>query len=81
MLNDHKVNYPREPYSEEASPIVKVKCPVVTTHGLKDRYSLTGALNDNWNWLERDLTLVTIPDGFSAFKRRHFVLDDTSPVS
>jgi pimeloyl-ACP methyl ester carboxylesterase len=39
-------------------------------HGLKDRYLLAGALNDTWNWLEKDLTLVTIPDA------GHFVQHD-----
>jgi pimeloyl-ACP methyl ester carboxylesterase len=31
-------------------------------HGLKDRYLLPGALNDTWKWLDKDLTLVTIPN-------------------
>ena len=31
-------------------------------HGLKDRALLSEALNDTWKWVEKDLTLVTIPD-------------------
>ena len=30
-------------------------------HGLGDQYLLHGALNGTWEWLEQDLTLVTIP--------------------
>jgi pimeloyl-ACP methyl ester carboxylesterase len=61
MLNYYKANYPREPYAEDASPLVKVQCPVLMIHGLNDRALLPGALNDTWEWLEKDLTLVTIP--------------------
>ena len=39
-----------------------VKCPVLLIHGLKDQALLPGALNDTWNWIEGDLTLVTIPE-------------------
>ena len=30
-------------------------------HGMDDPYLLYGALNDTWEFLEQDLTLVTIP--------------------
>ncbi len=30
-------------------------------HGLEDRYVLADALSGTWDWLERDLTLVTVP--------------------
>jgi pimeloyl-ACP methyl ester carboxylesterase len=70
MLNYYKRNYPREPYREDSSPPVKVQCPVLLIHGLKDRYLLAAALNDNWSFVQRDLTLVTIPDA------DHFVQQD-----
>jgi hypothetical protein len=38
-----------------------VKCPVLLIHGLRDPHLLSGALNDTWKWVEKDLTLVTIP--------------------
>jgi pimeloyl-ACP methyl ester carboxylesterase len=41
---------------------VKVQCPVLLIHGLKDRYLMTAALNYNWSFVQRDLMLVTIPD-------------------
>lgn len=62
MLNYYQRNYPREPYVEDSSPVVKVKCPVLLIHGLKDKALLADALNGTWKWLEQDLTLVTIPD-------------------
>ena len=62
MLNYYKANYPREPYVEQAGPVVKVQAPVLMFHGLKDTALLAGALNDTWEWLEKDLTLVTVPN-------------------
>jgi epoxide hydrolase 4 len=69
MLNYYKANYPREPYKEDAQ-FPPVKCPVLMIHGLDDSYLLPGALNDTWKYLEKDLTLVTIP------KAGHFVHRD-----
>jgi epoxide hydrolase 4 len=74
MLNYYKRNYPREPYKEDASPVVKVKTPVLMIHGLADWALLPGALNNTWEWLESDLTLVTIP------KAGHFVQQDASDM-
>ena len=62
MLNYYKRNYPREPYTEDTSPIVKVQCPVLLFHGLKDKALLPDALNGTWKWIEKDLTLVTVPE-------------------
>jgi epoxide hydrolase 4 len=46
-------NYPREPYVEDTSPVVKVKCPVLMIHGLKDTALLSGALKGNWDYVEQ----------------------------
>jgi pimeloyl-ACP methyl ester carboxylesterase len=43
-------------------------------HGLDDWALLPGALNNTWDWLESDLTLVTIP------KSGHFVQQDASDM-
>ena len=72
MLNYYKANYPSEPYEEPEGEPVKVKCPVLMIHGLKDQALLDGALSGTWNWVEKDLTLVTIPDA------GHFVQQDAS---
>jgi len=74
MLNYYKRNYPREPYKEDTSPVVKVKTPVLMIHGLGDTALLPGALNNTWDWLESDLTLVTIPNS------GHFVQQDASDL-
>src|SRR5437588_6771830 len=60
MLNYYKANYPREPYKDDKT-FPPVKCPVLLIHGLDDAYLLPGALNDTWKWVEKDLTLITIP--------------------
>ena len=64
MLNYYKANYPRAPY-EEANPnlaaTVKIQCPTLLIHGLDDTALLPGALNDTWQWIDAELTLVTIP--------------------
>jgi len=73
MLNYYKKNYPRGS-SEDTSPLVKVKAPVLMIHGLNDQALLPGALNNTWDWLEKDLTLVTIPGA------GHFVQQDASDL-
>jgi epoxide hydrolase 4 len=61
MLNYYKQNYPKSPYAEDTSPVVKVKAPVLLVHGLNDTALLPGALNRTWEWIDNTLTLVTIP--------------------
>ncbi|HXG46158.1 MAG TPA: alpha/beta hydrolase [Methylomirabilota bacterium] len=62
MLNYYKRNYPREPYVEDTSPVVHVQCPVLMIHGLKDTALGHAALNGNWQYVDKDLTLVTVPE-------------------
>ena len=61
MLNYYKRNYPRPPYEEDTSEPVRLKIPALLIHGLDDKALLHGALNRTWEWLDGDLTLVTIP--------------------
>lgn len=74
MLNYYKANYPREPYVEDTSPVVKVQAPVLMFHGLKDTALLSGALNNTWDWVAQDLTLVTVPNA------GHWVQTDASDL-
>ncbi len=75
MLNYYKRNYPREPYDQNNRfPDIKVKASVLMIHGLGDKALLPGALNNTWDWLEKDLTLVTIPGA------EHFVQQDASEM-
>ncbi len=74
MMNYYKANYPREPYREDTLPVVKVKCSVLQIHGLADTALLAGALNNTWDYLEQDWTLVTVPGA------GHFVQQDPSDL-
>ena len=74
MLNYYKRNYPRQPYQEDTSPVVKTQMPVLMFHGLKDTALLSDALNNTWDWMGKDLTLVTIPDA------GHFVQQDAADM-
>jgi pimeloyl-ACP methyl ester carboxylesterase len=85
MLNYYKANYPRipqDPAKGEGSngaqlaipDFPAVKCSVLMIHGLKDTALLPGALNDTWNWVDNDLTLLTIPGA------GHFVQQDAAEL-
>ena len=41
-------------------------------HGLKDTALLASGLNDNWEWVEKDLTIVTVPNA------DHFIQQDAA---
>jgi epoxide hydrolase 4 len=74
MLNYYKANFPRDPAQAMAAEFPKVKCPVLVIHGLKDVALLPAALNGTWDWIDNQLTLVTIP------KAGHFVQQDAANV-
>lgn len=75
MLNYYKRNYPREPYTEDPNaPVVKTQMSVLMFHGLNDQALLSGALNNTWDWMGKDLTLVTIPGA------GHFVQQDAADL-
>lgn len=74
MLNYYKKNYPREPYDRPPPEFAPVKCPVLMFHGLADKALLHPALNGTWEWIENDLTLVTIPGA------GHFVQHDAADL-
>jgi pimeloyl-ACP methyl ester carboxylesterase len=76
MLNYYKRNYPRGA-GADAPPtpdMPKVKMPVLMFHGLGDTALNADGLSGTWNWLEKDLTLVTIPGA------GHFVQQDAEPL-
>ena len=87
MLNYYKANYPRPPEPASAGAaqttagtglaapdMPNVRCPVLMFHGLDDTALLPGALAGTWNWVDADLTLVTIPGA------DHFVQQDASDL-
>ena len=59
MMNYYRRNYPREPYQIPELP--KIDVPVLQFHGLSDVALLSPALNQTWDYLNKDWTLVTLP--------------------
>jgi pimeloyl-ACP methyl ester carboxylesterase len=74
MLNYYKANYPKPDASPPPADVTfpKVKVPVLIFHGLEDQALLPGALSGTWQWVEKDLTIVTIPGA------SHFVQQDAA---
>jgi pimeloyl-ACP methyl ester carboxylesterase len=74
MLNYYKANYPKPdaPPPSGSPTFPKVKAPVLLMHGLDDQALLPGALNGTWEWVEKDLTIMTIPGA------GHFVQQDAA---
>jgi epoxide hydrolase 4 len=76
MLNYYKRNYPRGTGADLPSlpEFPKVKASVLMFHGLNDQALHKDALAGTWNWVEKDLTLVTIPGA------GHFVQQDAPEI-
>lgn len=70
MLAYYKANYPGSSEDAPAQSFPEVQCSVLQVHGLDDTALLPGGLNDTWEWLASDYTLVTIPGA------GHFVQQD-----
>jgi len=62
MMNYYRQNYPREPYKENKAEMPRVSVPVLQFHGLKDSALHHHGLNRTWEWIDKDYTLITIPD-------------------
>ncbi len=67
MLAYYKQNYGK---ADTNLVLPKVKMPVLMFHGLNDTALNSDGLNNTWDWLEKDLTLVTVPGA------SHFVQQD-----
>jgi pimeloyl-ACP methyl ester carboxylesterase len=76
MLNYYKRNYPRDSGAALAPlpELPKVKMPVLMFHGLDDQALHADGLSGTWKWLEKDLTLVTVPGA------GHFVQQDAAEL-
>lgn len=73
MLNFYKANYPRpgQPSpvaSTEATP--NLPMPLLIFHGLQDTALHSNGLNNTWDWVDNDVTVVTTPEA------NHFVQQD-----
>jgi len=76
MLNYYKRNYPALPALDAPlpPPAPRVAVPVLMFHGLNDTALPSGALGDTWDWIDADLTLVTVPGA------GHFVQQDAAEL-
>jgi pimeloyl-ACP methyl ester carboxylesterase len=76
MLNYYKRNYPATSGADlpPAPEFPKVKAPVLMFHGLDDFALHRDGLAGTWNWVEKDLTIVTIPGA------SHFVQQDAAEL-
>lgn len=76
MLNYYKKNYPKKEFLLTKGPLKlpRIKVPVLIIFGLKDRAILPSTLNNTWEFMEKDMTLVTIPDS------GHFVQQDAADL-
>ena len=62
MMNYYRANFPREPYTSGVfAEIDRIQMPVLQFHGLNDTALLAESLNNTWDELDQDWTLVTIP--------------------
>lgn len=80
MINYYKANTLTKEARAEwlADPSIKtlpqVDVPVLMIFGTKDQYVDKGGLNNTWDFMQKDLTLVTIPEA------GHFVQQDASEL-
>jgi epoxide hydrolase 4 len=68
MINFYKANWPRAPYSLDMPAIggrlsdyPKVKSPTLVVYGREDVPLVVSGLNDLWNWVDNELTLLVVP--------------------
>jgi pimeloyl-ACP methyl ester carboxylesterase len=80
MLNYYKRNYP-DLWSEDAPAATlappeppAVTVPTLIFHGLQDQALHSDGLNNTWDWIDRDLTIVTAPDA------GHFIQQDAAEL-
>ena len=78
MLAYYKRNYPREGGGgigqAEGQETSRLGMPVLQFHGLDDTALHSDGLNNTWDWLDSDLTLVTVPGA------NHFVQEDAADL-
>lgn len=74
MLNYYKQNYPDFWNDDGAGwpTAPSVAAPTLVVHGLDDTALHSDGLNNTWDWVEKDLTLVTVPGA------GHFVQQDAA---
>ena len=68
MMNFYKANWPRAPYSLDMRVLggtlgdyPKVTSPTLVVYGREDRPLVVEGLNDLWDWVDSELTLLVVP--------------------
>ncbi len=76
MLNYYKANYPSLPEPGAAPPPAppQLNMPVLVFHGLQDTALHSDGLNNTWDWIDADTTIVTAPEA------GHFVQQDAAEL-
>lgn len=79
MLAYYKRNYPALPpaastVEEPVTAVPALEMPVLVFHGLADAALHSDGLNNTWDWINADMTLVTIPGA------GHFVQQDAADL-
>lgn len=75
MLAYYKQNYPRVDSSSAAVPAApRLNMPVLVFHGLKDTALHSDGLNNTWDWIDADTTIVSAPNA------SHFVQQDAAEL-
>jgi len=79
MLNYYKQNYPDIWNPENQATLApadtpNLNIPTLIFHGLQDRALHSDALNNTWDWIDEDLTIVTAPDA------GHFIQQDAADL-
>jgi len=62
MTNYYRANYGNVA-DMDPNEVPDITCPVLQFHGLKDTAVDKDGLNNTWNWITEDYTLVTTPKG------------------
>jgi pimeloyl-ACP methyl ester carboxylesterase len=74
MLAYYKENYPRGSEADAAPSAPRLDMPVLIFHGLQDTALHSNGLNNTWDWIDADTTIVTAPDA------DHFVQQDAAEL-
>ena len=76
MLSYYRQNYPRnwEDDFQAPPPVPPIEVSTLMFHGLEDIALHSDGLNNNWDYIDADLTLVTVPGA------SHFVQQDAAEL-
>ena len=76
MLAYYKMNYPPPPAPGSAPPPAapNLDVPVLMFHGLEDTALHSDGLNNTWDWIDQDVTIVSAPGS------GHFVQQDAAEL-